>query len=79
MSRLGALGNLTIVIFAPGSYFDRVITSGIEGCELFAFNAGRSVANGSAEMTLANVTEEARRHICQISSLSPSNVSFDFG
>ena len=49
-SCLGALGNLTIIVFAPGSYFDRVLTIGDEGCENSSLNASMRVANGSADI-----------------------------
>lgn len=78
----GAIGKLSIVIFAPGSYFDRVISfrSRIEACELVTFNASRSVATEGAEMiTLVNLTQEARGHGCQISNSFPSNVSLSYG
>ena len=78
ISRVGALGNLTIFIFAPGSYFDRVLNSGIGGGELVAFNASRSVENGSAEMTLVNLTQEDRGQGFQILNSSPSNLSFSY-
>lgn len=69
---VGALGNLTITIFASGSYFDRVITSGFEGCEILAFNVSRSRANASGEMALVNLSGETRGYGCQISNLSLS-------
>ncbi len=66
----GALENLTIVVFAPGSDFDRAIAFGAEGCELFAFNASRSAVVESAEMVLVNLTLLAQAHSCNLSNLS---------
>ena len=68
----GALGNLTIIIFAPGSDFDRAITFGVEGCELSALDTDRRLANESAEM---KVTLIALGHGCHLSNFFPSNVS----
>ena len=67
-SRLsGELEHLSIIIFAPGSNFDRAITFGVEGCDLSALDTGRSVANESAEMI---VTLIALGHGCQSSTFS---------
>ena len=70
LSRLGALGKLTIIVFAPGSDFDRALNFGVERCELFAFNTSTSVANRSAEAMLANSKPLARGHRCRLSNLS---------
>lgn len=75
----GASGKLTIIVFAPDSYFDRVLASGFEGCDFVAYNASRSLANENAEMTLVNLTQGTRRHGCQISLSSPSSVSLSYG
>lgn len=77
--RSGALGHLTVVIFAPDLEFDRIITLGLEGCEVVAFNASRILVSRSAEMALANLTQGVRGHACQTSNFSPSNVSFSDG
>ena len=61
---LGALGNLTIIVFAPGSYFDRVITIGVEGCEISSLNASMRVANGSADMISTKMTLLAHNQGC---------------
>ena len=57
-SCLGALGNLTIVVFAPGSYFDRVITLDVEGCKSSSLNASIRVGNGNAGMILTLLVQE---------------------
>ena len=70
----GVRGHLTITIFAPGSDFDRALTSGIERCEPVAFDTSRSVPGGSAENASVNLAQKARAQGCQISSLSLLNV-----
>ena len=69
ISRTGALGKLTIVIYAPDSYFDQVMRSGVGACELVAFNGSRSVVTmGAAMITLVNLTREVHGHVCQVSN-----------
>ena len=63
-SCLGAHGNLTIIVFAAGSYFDRAITVGAEGCENSSLNASMRVANGSAELISTKMTLLAHNEGC---------------
>ena len=55
-SWLGALGDFTIVVFAPGSQFDLVITLDVEGCKNSSLNISTRMANGSAEMVPTKMT-----------------------
>lgn len=81
VNRIGASGHLSIILFAPGSHFDRAIISRADECALVAFNASRGVASASAHAgtTLVNLKQVARGNRCRMSSFSPSNGSLSYG
>ena len=76
---LGGSGRLSIVIFANGSAFDRLVMTESERCKGSPYNISRRVARDSAETALVNLTQQARGQVCKILTFSASNASLSDG